>query len=85
MVKTNITTRFLVISDTYNFDFNDFNNSCHFCQPVPRAGQVLHCGDLTQASDLSMYKKVLKMLGSINAELKIVIAGNHDISLDGKY
>jgi hypothetical protein len=32
-----------------------------------------------------MYKKALKMLGSIDAELKLVIAGNHDISLDGKY
>jgi hypothetical protein len=30
-----------------------------------------------------MYK-ALKMLGSIDAELKLVIAGNHDISLDGK-
>ena len=32
-----------------------------------------------------MYKKALKMLGCIDAELKLVIAGNHDISLDGKY
>jgi hypothetical protein len=32
-----------------------------------------------------MCKKALKMLGSIDTELKYVIAGNHDISLDGKY
>lgn len=32
-----------------------------------------------------MYKKALEMLGSIDAELKLVIAGNHVISLDGKY
>jgi hypothetical protein len=32
-----------------------------------------------------MDKNVLKMLSSINAELKIAIAGNHDISLGGKY
>lgn len=34
---------------------------------------------------LSAYKKCLKMLGSIDAELKLVIAGNHDLSLDGPY
>jgi predicted phosphodiesterase len=85
MATTNITTRFLVISDTHNFEFNGSNKSCHFRQPVPGADVVLHCGDLTQVGGLSMYKKALKMLGSIDAELKLVIAGNHDISLDGKY
>jgi hypothetical protein len=34
---------------------------------------------------LSAYKKCLRMLGSLEAELKLVIAGNHDLSLDGLY
>ena len=85
MTTTNITTRFLVISDTHNFEFDGSNKSCRFRQPVPRADVVLHCDDLTQVGGLSMYKKALKILGSIDAELKLVIAGNHDISLDGKY
>ena len=49
-----------------------------------RANVVLHCSDLTQVSGLSMYKKAMKMLGSLDVELKLVIAGNHDISLGGK-
>jgi hypothetical protein len=31
---------------------------------------------------LSEHKRALKMLGSIDAELKLVIAGNHDLPLD---
>jgi Calcineurin-like phosphoesterase len=85
MATTNITTRFLIISDTYNLKFDDSNDSRHFRRPVPRADVVLHCGDLTQVGGLSMYKIALKMFGSIDAELKLVIAGNHDIFLDGKY
>lgn len=34
---------------------------------------------------LHEYEKTLDMLGSIDAELKLVIAGNHDISLDNEY
>ncbi len=85
MATTNSSTRFLIISDTHNLQFDEANDSCHFRQPVPRADVVLHCGDLTQVGGLSMYKKALKMLGSIDAELKLVVAGNHDISLDGRY
>jgi predicted phosphodiesterase len=85
MAKAPLTTRFLIISDTHNLELDNSNDSCHFRQPVPRADVILHCGDLTQVGGLSMYKKALKMLGSLDAELKLVIAGNHDISLDDKY
>lgn len=85
METNNISTRFLIISDTHNFEFDDCKESCRLRQPTPRADVVLHCGDLTQVGGLSMYKKALKMLGGIDAELKLVIAGNHDLSLDGKY
>lgn len=52
---------------------------------MPKVDVLLHCGDLTQVGGTSAYKKALKMLGSFDAELKLVIAGNHDISLDGEY
>jgi predicted phosphohydrolase len=81
-----VSTRFLVISDTHNFDFdNKANAHVRFQHPLPKADVLLHCGDLTMAGGLSAYKGVLKMLGSIEAELKLVIAGNHDLSLDGPY
>jgi len=84
--SSTVLTRFLVISDTHNFQFGDGAKvSGHFRQPVPKADVLLHCGDLTQVGGLSAYRKVLSFLGSIDAELKVIIAGNHDLSLDGEY
>jgi hypothetical protein len=34
---------------------------------------------------LSQYKRILGMLADADAELKIVIAGNHDVTLDEQY
>ena len=53
--------------------------------PTPKADVLLHCGDLTQVGGVSSFKKALKMLGSMEADLKLVIAGNHDLELDRKY
>ncbi|TVY73133.1 Metallophosphoesterase domain-containing protein [Lachnellula suecica] len=83
MAAPSISTRFLFISDTH--DFKPISNSIAFRAPVPKVGVVLHCGDLTQVGGSSEYKRALKMLASIPAELKLVIAGNHDLSLDSNY
>jgi hypothetical protein len=80
---TSVSTRFLVISDTHNFEFE--NASGAFSLPLPKADVVLHCSDLTNVGGSSSFKNVLKMLGSIDAEKKLVIAGNHDLDLDKKY
>ena len=52
---------------------------------MPQADVLLHCGDLTNVGGLSSFKKALQMLGCIDAELKLVIAGNHDLELDQVY
>lgn len=50
---------------------------------------VLHCGDLTQIGGLSNYRKALQQIQAVKlaagAELALVIAGNHDVSLDAKW
>ncbi|KAK8154942.1 hypothetical protein BKA80DRAFT_291822 [Phyllosticta citrichinensis] len=46
---------------------------------------VLHCGDLTEDGSPSSLRRAIEMLGKIPAELKLAIAGNHDISLDREY
>uniref|UniRef100_A0A2D3UWJ8 Related to metallophosphoesterase domain-containing protein 2 n=1 Tax=Ramularia collo-cygni TaxID=112498 RepID=A0A2D3UWJ8_9PEZI len=79
-----VPTKFLVLSDTHNFEY-DAAEKYPLCQEMPKVDVVLHCGDLTQVGGTSAYKKALKMLGKLDAELKLVIAGNHDISLDGEY
>ncbi|KAL8836391.1 MAG: hypothetical protein Q9176_006330 [Flavoplaca citrina] len=76
-----IPTTFLIISDTHNFAFTDFPDSPLY-QPTPQADVLLHSGDLTSVGGLPSFRKALSMLSSITAELKLVIAGNHDLELD---
>ncbi|PMD41333.1 ser/Thr protein phosphatase family protein-like protein [Hyaloscypha variabilis F] len=81
-----IATRFMIISDTHNFQFGNAEKwQGAFRQPVPKVDVLLHAGDLTQRGGLEAYRGVLNMLSGIDAELKLVIAGNHDLSLDGYF
>lgn len=83
---TQVKTRFLIISDTHSSDptQND-ENDAPFRPPLPKADVLLHCGDLTMIGQLNEYERTLDMLENIDADLKLVIAGNHDISLDEMY
>ncbi|MCJ1418014.1 hypothetical protein MMC32_004359 [Xylographa parallela] len=84
--RPTIATTFLVISDTHNFEFrNNPGDPRPLRLPAPKADVLLHCGDLTEVGGVSSYEKALKMLGSIDAELKLVIPGNHDLDLDKQY
>lgn len=49
---------------------------------MPQVDVLLHAGDLTNFGDLEALKESVQMIGTFEAELKLVIAGNHDISLD---
>lgn len=73
-------TTFLVLSDTHALPFEHTANV--FRIQCPKVDVVLHCGDLTQAGGIGEYKRTLNMLRTFDAELKLVIAGNHDVSLD---
>lgn len=78
-----VPTRFLILSDTHNFDIDDTNLNNHpLKSSLPAADVVLHCGDLTHCGGTSSYKKAIKLLASIDAKLKLVIGGNHDLELD---
>ena len=79
-------TKFLILSDTHDFQFTDTGGTSRPLQlPTPLVDVLLHCGDLTQIGGVSSFKKAVKMLKSIDAELKLVIAGNHDLELDQQY
>ena len=84
---TDVSTRFLILSDTHNFELRDSDGVERATEwPLdgnfPRVDVLLHCGDLTHCGGLASYKKALELLGSFEAELKLVIAGNHDLELD---
>lgn len=71
---SSISTRILIISDTHGT--NSINT-----QPPP-VDLVIHCGDLTQESKISEFHQAISLLKSLPAPLKLVIAGNHDFTLD---
>lgn len=50
--------------------------------PPPTCDVVLHCGDLTNYGSDDELQYSLAMLNRIEAELKLVIAGNHEKDLD---
>jgi hypothetical protein len=68
--------RFLIISDTHD---------AALPSNLPDCDVLLHCGDITEDGSPESISKAIKELGKIKAELKLVIAGNHDISLDKEY
>ena len=73
---SSIKTRFLIISDTHGMQFSSEN------RPQQRADVAIHCGDLTEESKLAEYRDSIELLKEIDAPLKLVIAGNHDWTMD---
>lgn len=74
--------RFLIMSDTHDTAFPPPHQTQ---APDCQVDVVLHCGDLTMIGGLSNYRKAIKDLADCDAELKLVIPGNHDVSLDPKW
>jgi hypothetical protein len=52
-----------------------------FC-PAVEHDVFIHCGDLTQYGGLPSFRRAIEDIKTVNAELKLVIAGNHDVNLD---
>jgi hypothetical protein len=50
--------------------------------PQEHVDVVVHCGDLTQHSKLHEFEETIQLLKNTNAPLKLMIAGNHDFTLD---
>jgi predicted phosphodiesterase len=71
-----IKTRFLTISDTHGMKLPAD------MKPQESADVALHCGDLTDHSKLDEFRETIQVRKDIDAPLKLVIAGNHDFSLD---
>ncbi|KAL7795090.1 Metallo-dependent phosphatase-like protein [Trichoderma ceciliae] len=64
-------TRIVCISDTHN------------CTVKLPAGDVLiHAGDLTNKGSIQELSRAVKWLEEADFEAKIVVAGNHDVTLD---
>jgi predicted phosphohydrolase len=64
----------MIISDTHEH--------CYDGTTMPDVDVLIHTGDMTNFGELESLRKCVEMLGTFTAELKLVIAGNHDITLD---
>ncbi|KAJ0414396.1 ser/Thr protein phosphatase family protein [Aspergillus carlsbadensis] len=72
--RPDIKTRFLVISDTHGYELPS-----NYSAP---ADVAIHCGDLTTGSKIEEFRSAINLLKNIQAPLKLVIAGNHDFTID---
>ncbi|KAL8765662.1 MAG: hypothetical protein Q9209_007342 [Squamulea sp. 1 TL-2023] len=81
-----IKTRFCIISDTHTAKLWPSSDKSHaYRDPLPSADVLLHAGDITMIGYIDEYESMIDMLSQADAELKIVIAGNHDVTLDEPY
>ncbi|PQE22515.1 hypothetical protein CJF31_00001444 [Rutstroemia sp. NJR-2017a BVV2] len=74
MGRNTVPTRVMVISDTHDHSLDGTT--------MPEIDVLIHTGDLTNFGELKSLEESVRMIGTISAELKLIIAGNHDISLD---
>ncbi|KAI9931763.1 hypothetical protein MW887_010342 [Aspergillus wentii] len=75
-----------MISDTHTCSPNPPTNTSNaYRYPLPKADVLLHAGDLTKVGYKAEHEQMVAMLKDADAELKIVIPGNHDITLDEDY
>ncbi|KAG7132967.1 rhamnogalacturonate lyase C like protein [Verticillium longisporum] len=89
MAASNIKTRILVISDTHGkkpletgSDETTNPPTQAYRYPLPKADIAIHCGDLTLGSNVEEFEATFSMIRALDAPLKLVIAGNHDLALD---
>ncbi|PTB63486.1 Metallo-dependent phosphatase [Trichoderma citrinoviride] len=64
-------TRIVCISDTHNCTVK-----------LPPGDVLIHAGDLTNKGSISELSRAVKWLEEADFEAKIVVAGNHDVTLD---
>ncbi|AEO63203.1 uncharacterized protein THITE_2042414 [Thermothielavioides terrestris NRRL 8126] len=67
-------TRIVCVSDTHNSTVK-----------LPKGDVLIHSGDLTNQGSYSELSKAVQWLEKADFDAKIVIAGNHDITLDPNF
>jgi hypothetical protein len=71
------------MSDTHSIGQGQaISEDLAFRPPFPKADVLLHTGDLTNLGRPEENQAAFDFLKAIDVELKLVIAGNHDLTLD---
>jgi len=74
------TVRFVAVSDTHSTESRKSTGPTAF-EAIPEGDVLLHCGDFTNIGRLEEIEAFAKWFGSLPHQRKIIIAGNHDLSL----
>ncbi|KAH8815944.1 metallophosphoesterase domain-containing protein [Xylogone sp. PMI_703] len=69
--------RVVCLSDTHNAVPGSFK--------LPKGDVLIHAGDLTNQGSLSELQKAVRWIEAADFQVKIVVAGNHDITLDSDF
>lgn len=91
MASDGVKTRILVLSDTHTDETPKGlpavteSKSQPYRWPLPTADVLIHAGDLTLSGTYEEHGQALELLTKVNAELKIVVPGNHDMTLHREY
>src|ERR1700709_2552980 len=73
-MASQVNTQFLIISDTHGDELD--------LSALGAVDVAIHCGDLTEESKLDEFRASIQLLKAIKAPLKLLIAGNHDFTMD---
>jgi Icc-related predicted phosphoesterase len=73
--------KFLVLSDTHTALPKE-HDKLHPLANLPKADVILHCGDFTNSGTREEIQATVDWLAKQDAELKLLIAGNHEASFD---
>ncbi|PGH20411.1 hypothetical protein AJ80_03556 [Polytolypa hystricis UAMH7299] len=74
-----VRTRIVCVSDTHN------HSPKNGAFKLPKGDVLIHAGDLTNQGSLSELRRTVEWIEEADFEAKIVIAGNHDITLDSQF
>ncbi|OJD20694.1 hypothetical protein ACJ73_07969 [Blastomyces percursus] len=74
-----VRTRIVCVSDTHGYAPSDG------AFKLPKGDVLIHAGDLSNQGTMSELCKTVEWIERADFEVKIVIAGNHDITLDSDF
>jgi len=74
--------RFVCISDTHSYESKTNIAGITAFDSIPDGDVLLHCGDFTNVGRLEEVEAFARWFGSLPHKRKILIAGNHDLSME---
>mmetsp|Transcript_34870 Transcript_34870/g.69577 ORF Transcript_34870/g.69577 Transcript_34870/m.69577 type:complete len:340 (-) Transcript_34870:242-1261(-) len=76
------TVRFVCISDTHSYESKTNMKGPTAFASIPDGDVIMHCGDFTNVGRLEEVEAFASWFGSLPHKRKILIAGNHDLSME---